>query len=222
MTITRQLRSLAATGLLLLRRNIVFCRESGTAAHGINDTGEVVGGGSHGFLFRPTGRPGTGIGTYTTIDGPSGTSILDARGINDSGQIVGEFANSSGNHGFLLSGSSFITLDDPLATQGTLAFGINNLGQIVGEYRDSLGAHGFLLSGGTYFTLDDPLAIRRGQAIWHREAERLCGRQIDDEIELSRLFRQVRGFDTAQNVVDEFSSSAEKVGKVWSGALRII
>src|SRR5262249_38724187 len=76
----------------------------GTAARGINDASQIVGGyedtnGDHGFLFRPT-RPGTNIGTYTTIDGPSGTSFITAEGINDSGQIVGRFTNASGFHGF--------------------------------------------------------------------------------------------------------------------------
>jgi probable HAF family extracellular repeat protein len=115
--------------------------------------GQIVGGfsnssGDHGFLFRPTGRPGTGIGTYTTIDGPSGTSFINAEDINDSGQIVGRFTDASGFHGFLLSSGTFVTLDDPAATQGTFAFGINNLGQIVGDYQNATGFHGFLLSGG--------------------------------------------------------------------------
>jgi probable HAF family extracellular repeat protein len=97
----------------------------GTVAHGINDLGQIVGGytdsnGSHGFLFRPVGRPGTGIGTYTPIDGPSGTSFINAEGINDSGQIVGRFTDVSGFHGFLLTGGTFIPLDDPFATQAPL------------------------------------------------------------------------------------------------------
>jgi hypothetical protein len=63
----------------------------------------------------------------------------------------------------------------------------------------------------------DHLVGEREPPVRNLEAERLCGRQIDDEIELSRLFNwQVRGFDTAQNFVDEFGSSAEKVGKVRS------
>ena len=58
-----------------------------TIAHGINDTGQIVGGfrnasGSHGFL--DTG------GTFTTIDVP-GALATEASGINDMGQIVGMF-----------------------------------------------------------------------------------------------------------------------------------
>jgi probable HAF family extracellular repeat protein len=40
-----------------------------------------------------------------------------ASGINSLGQIVGNYSNATGNHGFLLSGGQYITLDDPLASQ---------------------------------------------------------------------------------------------------------
>ena len=55
--------------------------------------------------------------TYTTFDNPlntSGDGTL-ASGMNDTGQIVGTYADASGVHGFLLSGGSYTTLDDPLA-----------------------------------------------------------------------------------------------------------
>ena len=84
-----------------------------------------------------------------------------AFGINDAGQIVGVYCDSSGTpHGFLYNGSTstYTTIDDPLGTKGTAAFGINDAGQIVGYYVDSSGVdHGFLYSGGTFITLDDPL-----------------------------------------------------------------
>src|SRR2546426_4199690 len=99
---------------------------------------------------------------FSTFDDPSATSFggTQAFGINGSGQIVGAYANGSGNHGFLLSGGLYGTLDDPSATLGTQAFGINGSGQIVGVYADGSGNHGFLYNpnGGTYTTLDDPLA----------------------------------------------------------------
>lgn len=103
-------------------------------------------------------------GTFTTIGNPLGTLNI-ARGINNEGQIVGYYVDSSGvQHGFLDSSGTYTTLSDPLAATlpsgqgGTVALGINNKGQIVGYYVDGNGAdHGFLHSGGTYTTIDDPL-----------------------------------------------------------------
>jgi hypothetical protein len=87
-------------------------------------------------------------------------SATEAFGINDTGQIVGQYSDLGGTHGFLLSGRTYTTLDDPLAIGGdTFAFGMNNTGQIVGSYTNATGTHGFVLSGGIdYTTLDDPVA----------------------------------------------------------------
>src|SRR5260370_410350 len=74
--------------------------------------------------------------TYATFDDPlntSGDGTL-ASGINDTGQIVGTYADASGVHGFLLSGGSYTTLHAPFAPQYTIAQGINGAGQIVGIY----------------------------------------------------------------------------------------
>src|SRR2546430_14067103 len=96
--------------------------------------------------------------TYTTIDDPLATTRTSARDINNAGQIVGEYIDSSNHlHGFLLSGGTYTILDDPLAAPGagTSAYGINASGQIVGKYTDASNhVHGYLLSAGTYTTLD--------------------------------------------------------------------
>src|SRR5207248_1754401 len=79
-------------------------------------------------------------------------------GINDAGQIVGVYFDTSNNeHSFLYSAGTFTTLAEPSGT--TIAFGINDAGQIVGEYEDVTGnAHGFLYSGGTFTNFDFPSA----------------------------------------------------------------
>src|SRR4051794_21794055 len=51
-------------------------------------------------------------GSFTTIEVP-GAYLTYANGINDVGQIVGGFADSTGFHGFLDSGGSFTTIDLP-------------------------------------------------------------------------------------------------------------
>src|SRR6516164_5589711 len=62
--------------------------------------------GTHGFLYSG--------GSFTQIDVP-GADIPNARGINNAGQIVGDFYNSKDprltNHGFLYSGGSFTQID---------------------------------------------------------------------------------------------------------------
>ena len=86
------------------------------------------------------------IYTYTTFDDPLATGgDTQALGINDAGQIVGFYEDSSLKlHGFLKSGSTYTTLDDPSATGNTVANGINASGQIVGDYINATGYHGFL------------------------------------------------------------------------------
>ena len=65
--------------------------------------------------------------TYTTLDDPLATAGSHPRSINATGQIVGDYRDSS-NHGFLLTGGTYTTFNDPSATFGTQAFGINAAG----------------------------------------------------------------------------------------------
>jgi len=81
--------------------------------------------------------------TYTTLDDPFAVgATTPALGINSTGQIVGNYRNFGGTHGFLYSGGTDTAIDDPLATGVTIAFGINTSGQIVGDYNDGT-THGF-------------------------------------------------------------------------------
>ena len=50
---------------------------------------------------------------FIPLDDPSATGGTFATGINASGQIVGHYNTSSGDHGFLLSGGTYTPLDDP-------------------------------------------------------------------------------------------------------------
>ena len=51
---------------------------------------------------------------FTVIDVP-GSVGTEARGINDPGQIVGDYQDANGLHGFLLSDSTFTLIDAPAA-----------------------------------------------------------------------------------------------------------
>ncbi len=94
--------------------------------------------------------------TFTTIDVPGASAGTAARGINTAGQIVGDFTDSTGTHGFLGTGGSFTAINVPGAFS-TEAMGINAAGQIVGF--SGIGAHGFLDSGGSFTTIDAPGAL---------------------------------------------------------------
>jgi probable HAF family extracellular repeat protein len=143
----------------------------GTEAFGINNKGQIVGnyfddtvsGGYHhsqGFLYSH--------GTFTTIDNPLTNGVQYGTipsGINDKGQIVGNYLNVSttGNHGLLYIDGFYTTFDDPAAApQATYLKGINDKSQIVGYYNEITSgtpSHGFLYSGGTFINIDDPKGI---------------------------------------------------------------
>src|SRR5262245_42175334 len=55
------------------------------------------------------------------------------------------------------------------------------------------------------------------QRRWHGEAERFGSDQVDNQIELGRLFnRKVGGFCSAQNLVDIVASAPVQVRVVWA------
>jgi probable HAF family extracellular repeat protein len=155
--------------------------ESGnTGASGISNSGQIVGSYKRFQLVTDPQSPDypqqdyfhdsflLSDGGYTTIADPK--SVLqglgdqtDSHGINNSGSIVGDYYDSSTNHGFLLSGGTYTTIDFPGSVAGS-ANGINDSGQIVGDYAVDTGGsvrpeHGYLLSGGKFTTIDVPGAV---------------------------------------------------------------
>jgi probable HAF family extracellular repeat protein len=125
-----------------------------TQAFGIDTSGDTVSGyyydsgnHPHGFLYD--------TGAYTTLDYNVGgvySPYTFARGLNDSGQVVGTyFTINNAAFGFYYDGSTYTSL-----AQGTEPYDINNSGQIVGRGPQS---SGFLYSGGTYTYLDAPGAF---------------------------------------------------------------
>ncbi len=113
-----------------------------------------------GFLMLYARTTGVATETFEGVNFPGATQQL-AIGVNDSGEIVGQYADSSGvKHGYLLSGGTFTTIDVPFpGAIGTDAEGIANAGAIVGYWLDATTSHGFLLSGGTYTSFDYPGAV---------------------------------------------------------------
>jgi hypothetical protein len=140
-------------------------------ASAINNSGTIVG---YGGFVSPNGEAAFSYqsGTFTTFVAPGSLGgLTTARGINDSGQIVGTFLNPSNvtpppyfqqiEEGYLYSGGSYQVIDAPGATITEL-LGINNNGQILGEeYSASNGGSFFVYSGGVFTNISIPCA---GQA----------------------------------------------------------
>jgi len=141
-------------------------------AGSLNAQGQVVGvyrdiaSVRHGFVWQ--------AGVFTTFSDPDATQVAPGGtvpfGINDRGQIVGNYVNRNDHlrHGFLLSGGAYTTIDAP-GSSFTVAEGINNPGVIAGYFVDGVGIpggglpdgthHGFVLSAGVYTTVDVPGAL---------------------------------------------------------------
>ena len=127
-------------------------------ANGINNAGDIAGVYGtidsvsnqlvyHGFVLSN--------GVYATLDHPLGTST-SAHGINDQGQVVGDYTESGGKvHGFVYDGGSFTTLDGPSAIS-TSVNDINNFGQVTGNFFTPASEHGYIYSNGAFTVLDDP------------------------------------------------------------------
>lgn len=95
--------------------------------------------------------------SISTIN-PLGSNDTIVYGVNDSGQLVGYFRDSTGAHGFLLSGSTLTPIDFPGA-DATEVYGINNAGALVGTYIVGGVLHGFKQEGGIFTQLSIPGAI---------------------------------------------------------------
>ncbi|MGC1371367.1 MAG: hypothetical protein WA824_04440 [Candidatus Sulfotelmatobacter sp.] len=116
----------------------------------------------NGFLLRGSEGKGVVTESYRTVDFP-GVSQQGAFGVNDAGQIVGQYVDSSGIfHGWELSGATFTTIDVPFTgATGTITNGINDAQEIVGCWESSgISQHGFTLIAGTYTSFDYPGALQ--------------------------------------------------------------
>ena len=95
--------------------------------------------------------------TWTQVDYPGATNT-DVRGINNKGDAVGSYRDTSGVHGFLLSNGAFTTIDYPGA-YSTQAESINDAGVIAGTYELFLSPTeptGFIYQNGVMTTFQVP------------------------------------------------------------------
>jgi uncharacterized membrane protein len=130
-----------------------------TVVTGVNDSGEIAGTQNsvgtfddEAFLVKQNSLPLL-VGIFLT---QSGTTSVDANGINSAGKIVGHETDHFGTHGYLRAlNETYKTIDYPGA-EFTVATGINDSDTIVGYYLVDGIYHGFQDVGGTLTTIDEP------------------------------------------------------------------
>jgi probable HAF family extracellular repeat protein len=116
----------------------------GTYCYGLNDSGKIVGsytltltvgGAKHGFVYDPNLAPGL---QFTPVDVP-GATTTNAYGINDKGQIVGDFSAAAYPKGFIYNGSSYQIIPNTyFGGNGNSLYAINKFGQKAGSYSISI------------------------------------------------------------------------------------
>jgi hypothetical protein len=145
------------------------------------------------------------IEVITTFDYPgTGNNTLPQK-INERGDIVGEFIDSSGvTRGFVRfsNGTFSDPIVDPNDTVGfTEGRGINNPRTVAGDYAASDGTiHSFLLSGGTFTEYDVPGAVQTN-LLGINEPGELTG-AFDDGSGIFQAFVDRRGTITSFSVPD--------------------
>ena len=116
----------------------------GTFIAGIANSGALVGG----YFDSVTQHSFIDIGgVFTPVVDPVAAALGDptlAAGINDVGDIVGDYTDSAQEFfGFVDIGGVFTPIQDGVAGQ-TFVNGINDAGVIVGQFTDSASIHGFI------------------------------------------------------------------------------
>jgi len=127
--------------------NASSCSNCSTQPAGINATGQIIGVTYNGTLTQFFLRGSDG--TYTifsprnAISSGSETGLLAVNGINDAGEIVGSYPDSTFVlHGFVRKTDGTFTVLDANASvsvgeYGTVAIGINSSGAVVGSYSEA-------------------------------------------------------------------------------------
>ena len=90
----------------------------------------------------------------TPLSDPNAVSGTECWGINDAGNVVGDYIDVNGNYiGYMDIGGTFSDVTPPGSTK-TVVYGISNNNVVGGYYVDSSGnQYGFLYDGTTYTTV---------------------------------------------------------------------
>src|SRR5262249_35853425 len=128
-----------------------------TFPDGINNLGQIVGW----FSNFPLEIAFIKIGnSYPFIVNPNNVNnVTLAHGINSQGEVVGEYTDAAGTHGFvyLRDLGVFAPFYDPGATNVVLN-GINENGTLIVGQEGGVSPHGILWNGSFFVALRDPFA----------------------------------------------------------------
>ena len=147
---------------------------TGIQFYGINSAGTAAGW----CTSAKTGEPIAftyAKGKFTTVAYPKATGT-EVNGINDKGDVVGIYLDSTGTqHGFSKIGTKYTSIDVKGDTS-PFAWGINNKGQITVYATNSAGDYdSFLLTGKTFKKIDNPAAKGGTGTIVHSIAPNSAG-----------------------------------------------
>jgi uncharacterized membrane protein len=138
--------------------HFMFPGSANTLVHDINNFGVIVGSfdtaggnGQRAFMVHSGGFHEIKIPGF-----PNAPAI--ATGVNDQGDITGQFNGNGSDWGFLLHKGKLTILSFPGAKGGTFPTGINNLGEIVGSYLlfSNDIRHGFSWKNGVFANIRTP------------------------------------------------------------------
>jgi hypothetical protein len=197
-----------------------------TLAQGIDDAGNVVG------AYIPTNATwANGFERYA--DGTLSDPIIAPGGdvfqtvptaINNTGTIAGNYSDSTGTHGFLLTNGAYTVFDYPVVYWTTIN-GINDVGDFVGYYVRNDG------SGGAFVSIAGnvvPITIPRSTFIspsdinnvgdiigWYNTAQTEAGFVLGSDGTLHYPIKP-GGYPAA--IFFGMNERREKVGQVYDGA----
>jgi hypothetical protein len=136
----------------------------GIAFYGINTAGAAAGWCTSAKTGLDTGFVYSG-GKFTAVNFPksNGTQVT---GINDKGEVVGLYLDSTNlTHGFSKIGTKYTKIDVTGGTN-TVAWGVNNAGQITVYTTNSAGTFdSYLVTGKKFKKIDNPNAGTTGTIV---------------------------------------------------------
>lgn len=153
------------------------------------------------------GGAGLSVELVNSFDYPDSPPSTQPQKVNDHGDVVGVFVDSSGvTAGFLRfrNGNFSPPIIDPNdganVTQGR---GINDSGRVCGNYTDSGGAsHGFFTHGATFYDYDVPGSLGFTVVLGLNNANDFCGSDISGATGVQSGFVSIGGSVAEYTVAD--------------------
>jgi uncharacterized membrane protein len=147
-------------GFLLFQGKLstfMFPGSTDTTARDMNAKGTIVGDYENGASAQHAFMVQSGVFHEITIPGHPNVPAV-ASGVNDNGDVVGQFNSNNTIFGFLLHNGNLTTLSFPGAQGGTNPTSINDQGVIVGTYFLSSEdmPRGFMWKAGVFSNLNPP------------------------------------------------------------------